>query len=208
MAPVPAANGPGRDRRADHGRPSRTARVARTARGRLQRAARRPAVPAVSAPRLRARGLAVAVPRRLVAPLAGALAGRRDRGGTSRDRRPLLRCDERADRVRRTGDWLAGGAALRVQTVWGGAGDRAGRNPLTATTPSHTNNASTRTCVRAKGGSDWVGASRNSTGIRLNSCATRDRKSTRLNSSHGYISYAVFCLKKKKKNNDEGHQTL
>src|SRR2546422_5507841 len=35
-----------------------------------------------------------------------------------------------------------------------------------------------------------------------------DRKSTRLNSSHGYISYAVFCLKKKKKNivsvDDEG----
>src|SRR2546422_4916271 len=31
--------------------------------------------------------------------------------------------------------------------------------------------------------------------------AFRDRKSTRLNSSHGYISYAVFCLKKKKKIN-------
>src|SRR2546429_5744594 len=29
---------------------------------------------------------------------------------------------------------------------------------------------------------------------------TTDRKSTRLNSSHGYISYAVFCLKKKKLN--------
>src|SRR5438105_14264492 len=29
--------------------------------------------------------------------------------------------------------------------------------------------------------------------------ATRDRKSTRLNSSHEWISYAVFCLKKKKK---------
>src|SRR2546429_6652283 len=29
--------------------------------------------------------------------------------------------------------------------------------------------------------------------------ASADRKSTRLNSSHGYISYAVFCLKKKKK---------
>src|SRR2546422_8292517 len=29
--------------------------------------------------------------------------------------------------------------------------------------------------------------------------APGDRKSTRLNSSHGYISYAVFCLKKKKK---------
>src|SRR5687768_18010421 len=27
---------------------------------------------------------------------------------------------------------------------------------------------------------------------------SKDRKSTRLNSSHGYISYAVFCLKKKK----------
>src|SRR2546429_3748110 len=29
-------------------------------------------------------------------------------------------------------------------------------------------------------------------------CTQIDRKSTRLNSSHGYISYAVFCLKKKK----------
>src|SRR2546422_7559588 len=33
-----------------------------------------------------------------------------------------------------------------------------------------------------------------------------DRKSTRLNSSHGYISYAVFCLKKKKKTNN-GHRS-
>src|SRR2546422_2140177 len=31
----------------------------------------------------------------------------------------------------------------------------------------------------------------------------QDRKSTRLNSSHGYISYAVFCLKKKKKNRNQ-----
>src|SRR5438045_7022973 len=31
-------------------------------------------------------------------------------------------------------------------------------------------------------------------------CIARDRKSTRLNSSHLGISYAVFCLKKKKKN--------
>src|SRR2546429_4257338 len=30
-----------------------------------------------------------------------------------------------------------------------------------------------------------------------------DRKSTRLNSSHGYISYAVFCLKKKKNTDSE-----
>src|SRR3989449_8293461 len=34
-----------------------------------------------------------------------------------------------------------------------------------------------------------------------------DRKSTRLNSSHGYISYAVFCLKKKKKHNIHKHST-
>src|SRR2546429_3043729 len=38
-----------------------------------------------------------------------------------------------------------------------------------------------------------------------------DRKSTRLNSSHGYISYAVFCLKKKKqqlyKHYNYGHKT-
>src|SRR2546429_1417856 len=32
----------------------------------------------------------------------------------------------------------------------------------------------------------------------LLAAAQTDRKSTRLNSSHGYISYAVFCLKKKK----------
>ena len=34
--------------------------------------------------------------------------------------------------------------------------------------------------------------------------ALKDRKSTRLNSSHKPISYAVFCLKKKK--NNEDHQ--
>src|SRR3712207_7100563 len=35
----------------------------------------------------------------------------------------------------------------------------------------------------------------------------RDRKSTRLNSSHANISYAVFCLKKKKNNNIYQHMT-
>ena len=33
-----------------------------------------------------------------------------------------------------------------------------------------------------------------------------DRKSTRLNSSHGYISYAVFCLKKKKEYNKKYYE--
>src|SRR2546422_8512770 len=35
-------------------------------------------------------------------------------------------------------------------------------------------------------------------GVRECYWVSPDRKSTRLNSSHGYISYAVFCLKKKK----------
>src|SRR2546422_2922800 len=35
----------------------------------------------------------------------------------------------------------------------------------------------------------------------------RDRKSTRLNSSHGYNSYAVFCFKKKKKNHSASQIT-
>src|SRR2546422_1910264 len=35
-----------------------------------------------------------------------------------------------------------------------------------------------------------------------------DRKSTRLNSSHGYISYAVFCLKKKKEVNTFLHRAF
>src|SRR5205809_2644934 len=37
-------------------------------------------------------------------------------------------------------------------------------------------------------------------GVPRVTAAPADRKSTRLNSSHGYISYAVFCLKKKKTN--------
>src|SRR3989449_4289173 len=37
------------------------------------------------------------------------------------------------------------------------------------------------------------------TGVKHAVLTSSDRKSTRLNSSHGYISYAVFCLKKKKK---------
>src|SRR2546430_13528223 len=44
----------------------------------------------------------------------------------------------------------------------------------------------------------WRSGGRKATGAR----GDRDRKSTRLNSSHSQISYAVFCLKKKKKRND------
>src|SRR2546429_6457870 len=44
----------------------------------------------------------------------------------------------------------------------------------------------------------WPAAAGFVMGIGMGFC--KDRKSTRLNSSHGYISYAVFCLKKKKIN--------
>src|SRR5947209_10328005 len=44
--------------------------------------------------------------------------------------------------------------------------------------------------------------------IAADAIASRDRKSTRLNSSHANISYAVFCLKKKKKNQLEQTRKL
>src|SRR3712207_7021460 len=48
---------------------------------------------------------------------------------------------------------------------------------------------------------DWSGAARDVQVCRHRACERdQDRKSTRLNSSHANISYAVFCLKKKKHN--------
>src|SRR5689334_24520756 len=44
-----------------------------------------------------------------------------------------------------------------------------------------------------------VGRDAEGHGRQVDACLHRDRKSTRLNSSHSSISYAVFCLKKKKK---------
>src|SRR2546422_2123655 len=43
--------------------------------------------------------------------------------------------------------------------------------------------------------------------LRTSFTSSSDRKSTRLNSSHGYISYAVFCLKKKKNDTGNSHTT-
>src|SRR2546422_1533731 len=51
-----------------------------------------------------------------------------------------------------------------------------------------------------------LGRTRNA--VRQGDRSQGDRKSTRLNSSHGYISYAVFCLKKKKKNAKNKRHTL
>src|SRR5438445_13478553 len=50
---------------------------------------------------------------------------------------------------------------------------------------------STRAWASDPGRPDWAG--------RVDGRSRTDRKSTRLNSSHANISYAVFCLKKKKK---------
>src|SRR2546422_1566200 len=54
------------------------------------------------------------------------------------------------------------------------------------------------------GATAWASRSWSSGEGRANTArSASDRKSTRLNSSHGYISYAVFCLKKKKNNQNE-----
>src|SRR2546429_5954787 len=70
------------------------------------------------------------------------------------------------------------------------------RSPLATTssacdsTPTSFANRTPATHTFSEEGAAWFGR------------AEGDRKSTRLNSSHGYISYAVFCLKKKKKYTD------
>src|SRR5438128_10057807 len=51
---------------------------------------------------------------------------------------------------------------------------------------------------RGGGGAGRAGSPRGGRTASSTTFSTKDRKSTRLNSSHGSISYAVFCLKKKK----------
>src|SRR5207245_11495785 len=70
------------------------------------------------------------------------------------------------------------------------------RNPVSPSRPS-------RPCSsirhRRPVGNNWPPANRaRSSRWRIELHGREDRKSTRLNSSHGSISYAVFCLKKKK----------
>src|SRR2546422_2351042 len=55
--------------------------------------------------------------------------------------------------------------------------------------------------VPAKNGAEMVAEAINNGTLPAPYATKGDRKSTRLNSSHGYISYAVFCLKKKKNSN-------
>src|SRR2546430_9538681 len=74
------------------------------------------------------------------------------------------------------------------------------RPPRSTLFPYTTLFRSSRTCAGR-----WPTASANRCGRRAAQvtilCTGSDRKSTRLNSSHSQISYAVFCLKKKKRHN-------
>src|SRR5207245_9107472 len=73
------------------------------------------------------------------------------------------------------------------------------RRPRTARRPSYA-----RGDRRPGGGREAARVARGRTGrVHRIGRVGRDRKSTRLNSSHGSISYAVFCLKKKKKNEQD-----
>src|SRR2546430_5982300 len=58
---------------------------------------------------------------------------------------------------------------------------------------NHRSNAEYTSCRREA----WVPSSDGWRGVTVANRRMRDRKSTRLNSSHSQISYAVFCLKKK-----------
>src|SRR2546422_3420798 len=63
----------------------------------------------------------------------------------------------------------------------------------------HTANNGVRFVLGVEGGAEPGGAVGRAQLQLIDAVDVEDRKSTRLNSSHGYISYAVFCLKKKKK---------
>src|SRR5205807_1298981 len=131
VASVHAADGCARDRRAARAREPHSARVAGGAGGRVQRAARAATVPLVSAARQPAGGLAAASQGTLGAPVAGSVAGRRDRVGTRGDRGSHLRRDERPGGVRRARDRLDRGAALGVRPLRGSAGGI--RRPVAST---------------------------------------------------------------------------
>src|SRR6266542_97462 len=126
-------------------------------------------------------------------PGAGGVAGRGRRarpwrggsGGEWKRRQPVAASAVGA----RTGERGSGGVAVRLPRLrWQlRATERAGARPRCSRCPPF----SDRRGRGSPGASSLLRREPRSGG--------RDRKSTRLNSSHGSISYAVFCLKKKKK---------
>src|SRR5256885_8435726 len=63
-------------------------------------------------------------------------------------------------------------------------------------------------CLRRQAGRRTSSPIRWRSGTRACAAGWRDRRSTRLNSSHLVISYAVFCLKKKKNHHTRTHYLL
>src|SRR2546430_8762241 len=82
------------------------------------------------------------------------------------------------------------------------------RRPPRSTLFPYTTLFRSRIAAHARGARPASRSARASAGDgRRGSPEIRDRKSTRLNSSHSQISYAVFCLKKKKKHSIHHHTT-
>src|SRR2546422_5933088 len=121
-------------------------------------------------------------------------------------RRGLALADSARAVERAAGDRLSGADLLRDPTQPVGAAAAAARGlplrlidlPGVARPLWHSRRADRDPPPRGRhlGGSAFGDGARRGAATRGR---RRDRKSTRLNSSHGYISYAVFCLKKKKK---------
>src|SRR2546428_8524847 len=99
--------------------------------------------------------------------------------------------------LRLRGDPEADGAEVVAEVELPGWLD-AGEDPLS----SHYESPRSRACPASENRTAprhaLIAADRGTPSARRRRCA-RDRKSTRLNSSHDQISYAVFCLKKKNK---------
>src|SRR5947207_6843540 len=77
------------------------------------------------------------------------------------------------------------------------------RPPRSTLFPYTTLFRSSMACTRPASGSTGREGGRSCRSLGKRRAQRRDRKSTRLNSSHTVISYAVFCLKKKKKNKNK-----
>src|SRR5688572_32708209 len=102
----------------------------------------------------------------------------------------------------RTGRWIVGGVVfLAAATVLFEAAGQSSPRPAPAPPNAYRavaiDDREVRTALNFALG-DQKKKNRSNNALTLLSVLSADRKSTRLNSSHSQISYAVFCLKKKK----------